>query len=217
MQGEAEQWRQPECENEQSRDPSSGAGSSSLDSAAKAKSKTCRHWTGIEEGTFDMLDKEMPLLRELAERAGGQAQLEKALAGLPAAVKEDPISLLDQLSVIFKLTDAEWTVLACNFWLVSGHCAVVMETSLFGGLHFVRGTHMRSPYWTFKWLQHKQIKSCFPPCSAQVLDALSKGSVKALSIVAMLTIQPKAWSRVCRQVLCLCVRERESERARERS
>ena len=57
-------------------------------------------------------------LNGLVLRAGGPEMLIKTLSAVPAKVKADSVQLLDTLASIFKLTDAEFTVLGTAFWHV---------------------------------------------------------------------------------------------------
>ena len=75
------------------------------------------------------------------------------------------------------------------FWHVSGGPTVELETSLYGGLHFVRGTHMRSWWWIDHFRKHPELKF-----------KIGKEMVYALCLIAMLTCGPSVYRRICRQV-----------------
>ena len=128
-------------------------------------------------------------LNRLVLRAGGAEILIKTLSAIPDKVKSDSVALLETLASIFKLTDDEFTVLGMAFWHVSGAPTVELETSLYGGLHFVRGTHMRSWWWINDFRKHPELKFKF-----------GENMVYALCLIAMLTCGPSVYRRICRQV-----------------
>ena len=76
------------------------------------------------------------------------------------------------------------------------------QTDLYGGIHCVWGTHMRSPRWTYAFLKHPQLRERLkdPESSATLIN------VYALSNLAMLTCGKTTWRRICRQVCCCCSR-----------
>eukprot|EP00966_Prymnesium_polylepis_P111997 2590563-Prymnesium_polylepis.1 len=53
----------------------------------------------------------------------------KTLSAVPAKVRADSVKLLDTLASIFKLTDAEFTVLGAAFWHVSGAPTVELDST----------------------------------------------------------------------------------------
>ena len=148
-----------------------------------------RMWGKLAEGKLGMLaGPQRKQLNLLTQRAGGPEAVIEALTAVPSSIKADAEKLLDRLSVIFRLDDEEFTVLGTGFWHVSGGPAVELETDLFGGMHFVHGTHMRSWLWTRFFVRHPQL-AC----------ALGESMIYALSLIAMLTCGPSVWRRICRQ------------------
>ena len=122
------------------------------------------------------------------------------LANVPEHIKAVPELLLDCLAKIFHLTNDEFTVLSVAFWFTSGAPAVEIDTDVFGGLHWVHGTHMRSWIWVYLFLLHPLLKcKCgprhVPGCARSV------GAVKALCLIAMLTCCPATWRRICMQAI----------------
>ena len=93
---------------------------------------------------------------------------------------------------VFYLDDAEFTVLTSAFYHVSGGPTVELETSVFGGLHFVHGTHMRSWRWICWFHAH-------PELSTHVSN-IGQVMTHALCLIAMLTCGPSVSSppRPCR-------------------
>ena len=122
--------------------------------------------------------------------------LEQKLRDVPDETKADPEQLLELLASAefynFEHDTKEFTVLAAAFWLVCGGPAIVLETSVFGGMHWLHGTHMRS--WTFirEFIRHGALKL-----------EMSEEKVYALCLIAFLTCSPyvaNGWRRICRQV-----------------
>jgi len=100
-------------------------------------------------------------------------------------------------------TSASWMTRSCSWcspWPTSisrgglGGPTVEIETDMFGGLHYLHGTHMRG--WIFVYmyhlLKHPQCLNAGVTCT--------KAMAKAMALVAFLTCGPLVWRRICRNV-----------------
>ena len=100
-------------------------------------------------------------------------------------------------------TSASWMTRSCSWcslWPTSisrgglGGPTVEIETDMFGGLHYLHGTHMRG--WIFVYmyhlLKHPQCLNAGVTCT--------KAMAKAMTLVAFLTCGPLVWRRICRNV-----------------
>ena len=68
---------------------------------------------------------------QLVARAGGSAQLITALGAVPEGIRAEPQILLECLADIFRLDNAEFTVLSAAYFWVSGGPTIELECSLF--------------------------------------------------------------------------------------
>ena len=157
-------------------------------------SQPTRMWGKLAEGELGKLEgNDRQHLNVLVHRVGGLDELKKALKAIPEKVKADPAQLIDHLCEIFKLDDAERSVCVAAFWNTHGALAVEEETSVFGGLWDLHGTHMRSWWWWTRLLKHPDIERAFsgaPPLKAVVY---------AMCLIAMMTCGPAVWPRICKQ------------------
>ena len=125
-------------------------------------SQPTRMWGKLAEGELGKLEcSRCQHLNVLVHRVGGLDELKKALKAIPEKVKADPAQLIDHLCEIFKLDDAERSVCVAAFWNTHGALAVEEETSVFGGLWDLHGTHMRSWHWWTYLLKHPDIERAF--------------------------------------------------------
>ena len=159
-----------------------------------------RAWNGLKAhklelkpGTNDA--KRARALKGIIANAGGADAVLERLSCIDGRDMQ-PDHMLLALAAAFKLDRRMYSGLVVCFWTTSGSPAILAETSLYGGLYCVHGTHMRGAYWSWKLMQHPTVVR---ELAAQGAKKFTYPECWALNLIAMLTADVVVFDRVCRQ------------------
>jgi hypothetical protein len=151
-------------------------------------------WDDSINGAYTGEGVDSKVWHGLLEGAGGHQSVVQSFKQAPKATVNNPESLMLWLAKYFGIIDDSnmFMVLTVAYFNISGGPTVEMETDMFGGLHYLHGTHMRGWSFVYHLLKHPLCLNTGVTCTVAM--------AKAMTLVAFLTCGPAVWRRICRNV-----------------